>query len=92
MNRWTLFRFATHPDTEINKPRCLPFCFGLPLASVTDDLAVHIGRVFLAEGLQAGIALAVEPRVRSRGSTFKTGWSFRLQPSTLHFTKDICLS
>jgi hypothetical protein len=25
----------------------------------------------------------------SLGSTFKIGWSFRLQPSTLHFTKDM---
>jgi hypothetical protein len=28
---------------------------------------------------------------RSLGSTFKIGWSLRLQPSTLHFTKDMVL-
>jgi hypothetical protein len=28
---------------------------------------------------------------RSLGSTFKIGWSLRLQPPTLHFTKDMVL-
>ena len=58
-----LYRFwcTTQPNTEIDKPRCLPFCFGFPLASITDDLAVHLGRVFLADGLQADIAGTTTP-------------------------------
>ena len=61
VNRWALFWCTTQPNTEIDKPRCLPFCFGFPLASITDDLAVHLGRVFLADGLQADIAGTTTP-------------------------------
>jgi hypothetical protein len=74
------------PDAQVDQRRRRLPGLDLPAAAVTDDLVLDYGGVLVAGGPAARLALRVEPVSRSLGSTFSTGWSLLLHPSTPHFT------